>query len=136
MSEADQEKDHAWNVVDGINRAWLEGRTADLQRFFHPDLAMAFPGFAGTAQGAEAVIAGFEEFVGNAAVEHFETDDRSIHVAGGTAVVTFSFVMSYSRDDKRYRSTGRDLWVLSRQGTEWIAVWRTMLDLTDDEDDG
>jgi hypothetical protein len=36
--------------------------------------------------------------------------------------------MVYERSAKRYRATGRDLWVFRREGHGWIAVWRAMLD--------
>jgi hypothetical protein len=37
--------------------------------------------------------------------------------------------MVYERSDKSYHATGRDLWVFSENEGEWLAVWRTMLDL-------
>jgi hypothetical protein len=37
--------------------------------------------------------------------------------------------MVYERSGGRFRSTGRDLWGFQNQGSEWIAVWRTMLDI-------
>ena len=44
---------------------------------------------------------------------------------------TTAYEMLYERSGKRSRATGRDLWVFVRQGGEWIAAWRTMLDLTE-----
>jgi len=39
--------------------------------------------------------------------------------------------MVYERSGERSRATGRDLWVFVRQGGEWVAIWRTMLDLAE-----
>ena len=52
-------------------------------------------------------------------------------VIGDTAVASFTYEMVYERSGKRSRATGRDLWVFTRYGSEWIAVWRTMLDLAE-----
>ncbi|PYQ46356.1 MAG: hypothetical protein DMF78_26525 [Acidobacteria bacterium] len=56
-------------------------------------------------------------------------DIVKIDVAGETAVVSLRYEMLYERSGKRYRATGRDLWVFERDGPAWLAVWRTMLDL-------
>jgi hypothetical protein len=37
--------------------------------------------------------------------------------------------MIYAIADARFRVTGRDLWVFEKHEAEWLAVWRTMLDL-------
>jgi hypothetical protein len=68
----------------------------------------------------------------NARVHGFEESDRQVDVFGETAVASFAFVLVYERKAKKYRSTGRDLWVFSRGDGGWQAVFRTMLDLTEE----
>jgi hypothetical protein len=55
-----------------------------------------------------------------------------VQVIGDTAVVTYRFDMIYEREKKREHSTGRDLWVFAQHGDQWLAVWRTMLDVVDE----
>jgi len=112
-----------------INRAWLDGRVEDLRPMLHPEIVMVMPGFAGRGQGSEQFLAGFHDFCQNAKVHEFQEQDQQVDVAGDTAVVSFRFEMVYERAGGRYRSTGRDLWVFQGQGGEWVAVWRTMLDI-------
>jgi ketosteroid isomerase-like protein len=112
-----------------INQAWLKGQVQDLAPMVHPEIVMVFPGFAGRIQGREDFLAGFGDFCQNATIQEFREHDHQVDVAGDTAVVTFRYVMVYERSGERYRSTGRDLWVFQMQGTAWIAVWRTMLDM-------
>lgn len=52
----------ALSFVERINDAWLEGRTDRLADLFHAGIVMVLPGFAGRVEGAEAVVAGFEDF--------------------------------------------------------------------------
>ena len=67
------------------------------------------------------------------AVKHELHGDVDVQVIGDTAVVTFRFEMMYEREkDKREHSTGRDLWIFARDGDQWLAVWRTMLDVVDE----
>ena len=112
-----------------INQAWLEGQVEDLASMVHPEMVMVFPGFAGRIQGREKFLDGFRDFRQNATMQGFHEHDHQVDVAGDTAVVTFRYDMVYERSGQRYRSTGRDLWVFQKQGGEWIAVWRTMLDM-------
>jgi len=121
--------DFAAATMHRINRAWIEGQVEDLTPMVHPEIVMVFPGFAGRAQGREDFLAGFRDFCQNAKIHEFRERDHQVDIAGDTAVVTFRYEMVYERSGARLRSTGRDLWVFQSQGSEWIAVWRTMLDM-------
>jgi ketosteroid isomerase-like protein len=112
-----------------INRAWLGGQPEDLAPMVHPEIIMVFPGFARRVQGRQDFLAGFSDFCQNAKIREFREDDYQVDVAGDMAVVTFRYEMVYERSGRRFRSTGRDLWVFQSQGRAWIAVWRTMLDM-------
>jgi uncharacterized protein (TIGR02246 family) len=119
-------------VLNAINRAWLEGRAREMARLLHSDIVMALPGFAGQVRGRDAVVEGFAEFCANARVEAWEEEDADVHVAGGTAVASFAYAMRYALGEARYRVTGRDLWVFAREEGGWAAVWRTMLDTAEE----
>lgn len=115
-----------------LNQSWLDGRLDDLKEYFHPEMAMASPGFGATAAGADAVLEGFEDMVRTTTVDSFDTGEPTIHVVGSSAVVSYSFDMVYVRDEKRYHSSGRDLWMFSFVDGSWKAIWRTMLDVNDE----
>ena len=116
-----------------INQVWLDGRVADLAPLVHPEIVTVFPNFAGRIQGREDFLAGFRDFRQNATIQEFREHDHHVDVAGDTAVVTFRYDMVYERSAKLYHSTGRDLWVFQKQGGGWIAVWRAMLDMEENE---
>lgn len=121
-------------VVKRVNRSWLEGRPADLETLLHPKIIMALPGFAGTIEGREALIAGFSDFCLNATLLEFTEDDLQIDTVGDSAVASFAFAIKYEREGARYFATGRDFWVFARAGEDgpWLAVWRTMLDMAEE----
>ena len=127
---ADESKrEDAAAAMRRINQAWLEGQVENLAPLVHPEIVMVFPDFAGRIQGREDFLAGFREFRQNATIQEFREHALQVDVAGDTAVAAFRFEMIYERSARRYRSTGRDLWVFQRLGGAWIAVWRTMLDM-------
>ena len=80
-----------------INRTWLDRRPEDLIPWFHPDITMVFPGFAGRAQGREAIVAGFADFCMNATVSDYHATDHQVDVIGDTAVASFAYAMVYER---------------------------------------
>jgi hypothetical protein len=118
-------------AMQRINRTWLEGRPEDLAPMLHPEITMVIPGFSGRVRGRDAIVAGFVDFCGNATIHEYREADHQTDVIGDTAVTTFTYEMVYERAGQRSRASGRDLWVFAREGGEWIAVWRTMLDLAE-----
>jgi len=114
-----------------INRTWLENRPEALSSFFHPDVIMVFPGFEGRAQGRDALIAGFVDFCTNAKVHEYREDDMCVDLIGTNAVLSFRYEMVYERSGEAYRAFGRDLWVFANHEGSWLAVWRTMFDVSE-----
>ncbi|MGH9320938.1 MAG: YybH family protein [Vicinamibacteria bacterium] len=115
-----------------INRAWLENRPEELGPFFDDDIVMVLPGFSERIEGKDSLVESFVDYCRNARTHDFRETDRLIDVFGNAAVASFSFAMVYEREGKKYRSTGRDLWVFSKKDGRWLAVWRTMLDVAEE----
>ena len=126
---AESRREVAATTMRRINQAWLEGRVEDLAQWVHPEIVMVFPDFSGRIQGRDLFLAGFHDFCRNATIHEFHEHDQHVDLTDDTAVVTFRYEMVYERSAERYRATGRDLWVFQSRGGEWLAVWRTMLDL-------
>ena len=90
-----------------------------------------FSWLCGPNAGKGSLSWGVRDFCQNAKVHSFREDDHQVDVAGSVAAVTFRYEMVYEREGKRFRSTGRDLWLFQSQNESWIAVWRTMLDVAE-----
>lgn len=119
-----------------INRAWLDGQLEDLEGMVHPEIVMVFPGFEGRSQGRGEFIAGFEDFLDTCTVHQFREHDYQVDVFDDAAVVSFAYDMDYEREERRFRATGRDLWVFRKRDGDWVAVWRTMLEVEEKPIDG
>jgi ketosteroid isomerase-like protein len=119
-------------TLAAINQAWRQKTPDRMAPYLHPDIVMTFPRFQGTVSGRATFIEGFKEFCANAKVLEYSESDEQILVIGSTAVASFRFSMTYERATYRERSTGRDLWVFQYIDGNWKAVWRTMMDLTEE----
>ena len=115
--------------MNRINQAWLAGRIDDIAPMIHPDVTTVIPGFSGRVQGRDLFLKGFRDFYQSATIHEFRETESAVDVIGDTAVLSFLFAMVYDRDGGRYRATGRDFWIFHRDAAEWVAIWRTMLDL-------
>jgi ketosteroid isomerase-like protein len=133
---ADGDRDRVSEALSRINDAWLHGRPQELALLFDDAIVMILPGFAGRVEGKRAVIAGFEEFCQDARIHRFEEKDRHVDVLGHVAIASFCFEMTYELAGQKYHSTGRDLWVFGKNQELWTALWRTMLDVTDEPVEG
>jgi ketosteroid isomerase-like protein len=122
--------DDVSRTLSSINQAWLEGRPLDLEALFDPKIVMLDPG-GSYIKGRTLLVESFVQMCANARGHGFEESDRQVDVFGSTAIASFAFTMVYERGGKKYRSTGRDLWVFSRGDGRWQAVYRTMLDLAE-----
>ena len=119
------------HTIAAINESWRSGHVEDMAPHLHPDIVMKFPKFSGEIAGRDKLMEGFEEFCSNARVIEYSESDEQIDIAGHCAVVSFQFNMLYERAKYQERSTGRDLWVFQRESDRWIAVWRTMIDVSE-----
>jgi Domain of unknown function (DUF4440) len=127
--EQASKRDAAAASMRQINRAWLNGQIENLTPMLHPEIIMVFPGFAGNIQGRENFVDGFRDFCRNARVHEFRETDHQVNIIADVAVITYRYEMVYERLGRRFQATGRDLWIFQNQGEEWLAVWRTMLDV-------
>ncbi|MBI3666731.1 MAG: nuclear transport factor 2 family protein [Acidobacteria bacterium] len=49
-------------VLEKINRAWLNGRPEELAEYFHPDMVIVHPGFGGRAEGSQTCVQSYKDF--------------------------------------------------------------------------
>lgn len=119
------------SVLASINDAWRANRPAAMRGFLDPGITMVLPGFGQSIVGRDALLASFDDFCQNSSVLEYRESEESIQVVSNCAVASFRFEMVYERSGYRATSGGRDLWVFERKSGAWLAVWRTMLELSE-----
>ena len=119
------------NIMRKINSSWRSGSPENMRIYLDPEIMIKIPGNSGEIIGREALIDSFKEFWTNAQVLEYSESDEYISIIGDRAVVAFKFGMIYQRENYRDKSSGRDIWIFEKKNGNWLAVWRTMIDVNE-----
>lgn len=114
-------------VVRAITDAWRGGRYEDLERYFHPEMVLAMPGFVERIDGRAPIIDSYRDFGAKATMHGFEAGEPQVDRVGPTAISAMDFEIDYEYEGTRSREAGTDLLVLQRDEEGWRVVWRTVL---------
>lgn len=116
-----------WEVVRRSNRAWMAGALHELANLYDENAVVIAPGLQGRAEGRDAILRSYEDYVHHARTHSFEELEHSVDVFGDVAVVSYRFGIRYTLngDDSERDETGQELLVLRRGPAGWKAIWRT-----------
>jgi hypothetical protein len=123
---ATKSQQEVWQTLREVNKAWSQGRLDELRKYFHKDMVIVAPGFQQRVNGRDDCIKTFEEFVGRVTNIAQEEAPLSIDVCGDTAIVVYEYEVRYNMDGESHSDTGQDMFIFTREGHEWMAIWRTM----------
>jgi uncharacterized protein (TIGR02246 family) len=118
----DAVEQEVWDTIRSLNQAWTSGDTAELARYFHPDMVAITASAIKRRKGGQANAAGWRGFADSATIHHWKEIDPVIHIYGDAAVVAYSFDLSFRTDGRRFRLGGRDVFFLARENGRWRIV--------------
>ena len=118
-------------VLATINSAWLgadpEALSATLQSCFHRDMVIKGCGLDSEAEGREACVRSYLDFIEQAKISDFKQNEPDVRIFGNTAIASYNWRIAYSLESKEYDERGSDVFVFLRENEKWLAVWRAML---------
>lgn len=118
-------------VLEKITEGWLKVRPEHmphaLGECFEDNMIIKGPGFELLAQGKEACIRSYQDFMRQASVRKFRRCDVHIESWEQTAVATYLWEMTYSMNGQDFTESGYDMFVFTRVDGRWRAVWRAIL---------
>ena len=82
------------------------------------------PKLCGMRGWQKACAESYREFASNAAVIDYSESEHKLREWQDTAVYTFSWQMTYAREQGPKRESGTDQLVLGRHGTDWRVLFR------------
>ena len=117
-------RDEVVDAVRRINDAWLEGRPEDVTQDLDEDVVFVAPGFARRAEGRDAAVQSYRDFLASATIGQFTESDLSVDVWGDTAVASHRYEIEWTAKGKQHRDRGHDLFVFRRAAGTWRAAFR------------
>jgi uncharacterized protein (TIGR02246 family) len=113
-----------WQKVIESNEAWRSGRPEDVGGLFAPEVVMEGADGRVLANGRDAMVASYVEYCRQVKTLALAVRAHAVHVFGDTAVVTYTFEVTYEAGGQTSRESGAERLVLARRGGAWEAVWR------------
>jgi hypothetical protein len=114
-------------VVTAINRAWVSGRLGDLEPLLHPRAIIVGADLSRLAEGRDACIASYRDFLSAATVHEFQERDVRVEEYEGAAVVSYGYRIRYESGGERHQEEGREVLLLVRSVDGWQGAWRQVL---------
>jgi hypothetical protein len=115
------------SLLKAITAAWTEGRFDDLNDHFDENIVFIAPGFEARAEGRNACVQGYRDFMTQATIDEYRESEPAIDVWGDTGVASYRWEMAWTMNGQSSRESGQDLFVFARHAGRWRAVWRTMI---------
>lgn len=119
------------DVVERMNRAWLEGSIQDLpaalEKCFHPAVVIRGGDLEIHGAGRDECIGSYLDFLEKAVVHRCVIEPAEIDLAGETAMAVYGWEMTYEMDGQTYTEAGSDILALALTGGQWLITWRAML---------
>jgi hypothetical protein len=110
-----------------LNVAWAAGRLDDVERLLHPRAVIVGADLSRLAEGREACVASYRNFLAAVTVVAFAEHDIRAEEYDGTAVVSYSYRIKYESGGEQYDDDGREVLVLVRAEHSWQVAWRQIL---------
>jgi hypothetical protein len=123
--------DEIRDLLQSINSSWLSEKPEELSGIladcFHPEMVIKGCDLETMAEGRDACIRSYVDFIQQAKIAAFQQDEPDIQIAGETAVTSYAWKITYTLEGREYTEPGHDVFVFSRTNGKWLAIWRAML---------
>ena len=119
--------DRVRQTLDAINRAWQERRFDVLNELFDENIVMRGPSLKEACRGREAAVQSYVQFMAQSAVIEYAESNHAGDMWGEIAIATYDWAMTYEQKGQTKTEKGQDMFVFTRSGSRWLAVFRLIL---------
>jgi hypothetical protein len=113
--------------VKKINQTWLNGNTDELYNYFSNDVVFASPYNQKYLRGKDLCIQSYKDFIAQATVKKFETNNYKTDLFDNIAIVTYKYHTSYDIEDINYKETNIEILVFKQFHEDWLVIWKTQM---------
>jgi hypothetical protein len=117
-------------TIHQINHAWLNGEFEKLNELFHDEIQIVGPDLTIMGQGKAACINSYVDFISRVKILDYHESNPQIFRWGDTAIAWYRYQIKWETAGKFFTDSGQDLFVFSRIGGKWLAIWRKVMPST------
>jgi hypothetical protein len=72
-------------------------------------------------------IRSYVDFINKAEIKQYDDSVNNIFVYENTAVVFYTYTMSWLMDEKSYTEQGKELYILTKENNKWLIMVRKLI---------
>ncbi len=114
-------------IIKNLNQAIGKGDLNKLDLFFHENIKIVDPNLKILGDGKKICIQSYIDFINKAKIEKYNDNINDIFIYKNTAIVFYSYSMTWLTDEKSYSDTGKELYVLTKENDKWLIVLRKLI---------
>lgn len=114
-------------VIKHFNRGWTKGEFNMLENIMYEDVIFVAPDLKTQILGMENCINTIKEYNVAASTSLFDATNTDIKMWDDMAVVTLSYYIEYTMNNKNYKENGTEFWMLKKFDQRWKIIWRAIV---------
>jgi ketosteroid isomerase-like protein len=111
-------------IIKDANKAWSSGNPENLSLYFHDQIIIISPDLKILGSGKGPCIQSYIDFLNRASDICFQAEDPDVFVFNRSAVVFYTYDISWKMDGQQFREKGKEIYVLNKQKDKWLIVMR------------
>lgn len=115
------------DLIEKINELWISGHTDELYNYFSNNVVFAAPGLNRYLKGKDLCINSYKEFLAQAEVEDYQTDQVNVDFFQETAIGTYHFTIRYKQGGETFHDEGYEIMGFRKFDNRWLLIWRTQM---------
>jgi hypothetical protein len=119
--------DQVRQTPDAINQAWREQRFDTMTDLLDENIVMKGPELKEYGRGRQAFVQSYVQFMAQSKVIEYAESNHAVDMWGDIAVATYDWAMTYEQKGQTRIDKGHDMFVFTRSGSAWLAVFRLIL---------
>lgn len=121
------EKTKISETIKTLNQAITNGDLSELDLYFHENIKIIAPDLKILGDGKSVCIQSYVDFIKKAEIKEYDDNIDNVFVYENTAIVFYTFTMTWLMNGKSNTEKGQELYVLTRENDKWLIILRKLI---------
>ncbi|MEJ2544093.1 MAG: nuclear transport factor 2 family protein [Calditrichaceae bacterium] len=121
------DKKNISKIIESLNQNMIKGDLSKLDLYFHENVRIIAPDLKILGDGRKICIQSYHDFINKAEIKDYNDSVDNVFIYENTAIVFYTFTMTWIMDGKANTEKGQELYVLTRQNDQWLIILRKLI---------